>query len=267
VVAVGDLHGDLDNAEAVLRLAGVLGRDGRWSGGATTLVQTGDTTDRGPDSGAVLDLLRRLEPEASAAGGKVIALLGNHEVMNLLGDWRYVHPDDIRAYGGEGARKHAFSADGVHGAWLRSLPAVAQVEGVVFVHGGVGPAWSGKGIAGINQEVWVELQKQPSAGTVDETSVLGPTGPLWLRDLVQADEAAACTSLHRALADLGARRMVVGHTTRRDGKIQTRCAGRLSVIDTGIADGYGGNLAVWQVVAGDAVALYPSGPVDLEDPS
>jgi hypothetical protein len=61
-------------------------------------VQTGDVLDRGPDSRKVLDLLRRLEGEAARAGGRVYALLGNHELMRLIFDWRYVSPEEIAAF-------------------------------------------------------------------------------------------------------------------------------------------------------------------------
>ena len=37
-----------------------------------------------------MDLLMALEPQARSAGGRAFALLGNHEVMNLIGDTRDV---------------------------------------------------------------------------------------------------------------------------------------------------------------------------------
>jgi hypothetical protein len=70
-----------------------------------------------------------------------------------------------------------------------------------------------------------------------------------------------------ALEDLGAVRMVVGHTTQRTGRVAVRCDGALLGIDTGISAHYGGNLAAVQIDGGNAMALYPSGPVDLPDPS
>jgi hypothetical protein len=260
LVAVGDLHGDVENARAVLRMAGIVDAEGRWVGGSTTLVQTGDTTDRGPDSKAILELLRDLQPKAREVGGEVIALLGNHEVMNLQGDWRYVHPGDIQAFGGEEARRASLSPSGPLGSWLRTLPAVAKVDGVVFAHGGVTPEWAAKGVDGLNGLVRDAID-QPDA------PVLGPDGPLWSRDLVSLSEEEACPKLRRALDLLAANRMVVGHTTRRDGRVLSRCGGALHVIDVGIASGYGGNLGAWQSQGGDAVALYPSGPADLEDPT
>ncbi|HEV8253314.1 MAG TPA: metallophosphoesterase [Vicinamibacteria bacterium] len=100
VVAVGDVHGAYDNFIAVLKMAGLVDERLHWSGGAAHLVQVGDTVDRGPDSRKVLDLLMRLEDEARRAGGRVHALLGNHEVMNMLGDMRYVTPGEYEAFRG-----------------------------------------------------------------------------------------------------------------------------------------------------------------------
>src|SRR5262249_39751696 len=77
----------------------------RWVGGKTHLVQTGDRVDRGPDSREVMDLLMGLEKEAKKAGGAVHCLLGNHEAMNMLGDLRYVIPEDFAAYKGPDAAR------------------------------------------------------------------------------------------------------------------------------------------------------------------
>lgn len=98
VVAVGDVHGGYDNFVSVLRMAGLVDEKARWSGGEAHLVQTGDLLDRGPDARRVLDLMMRLEKEAQKAGGRVHALLGNHEVMNMLGDLRYVNPEEYKSF-------------------------------------------------------------------------------------------------------------------------------------------------------------------------
>jgi len=98
VVAVGDVHGAYDNFVEVLGMAGLVDDKARWSGGKSCFVQTGDLLDRGPDTRRVLDLMMRLEKEAKDAGGRVIALLGNHEVMNILGDLRYVNPEEYEAF-------------------------------------------------------------------------------------------------------------------------------------------------------------------------
>ena len=111
VVAIGDLHGDYENAIASAALAGIVDKQGQWIGGTTTFVQTGDQTDRGPDSKRILQWLDGLEEQAAAAGGQVIVLLGNHEVMNLHGDLRYVTPGDIKQFGGLEARQVVGQSD------------------------------------------------------------------------------------------------------------------------------------------------------------
>lgn len=93
IVAIGDVHGAYDGFTTILRRSGLVNDQLKWSGGRSTLVQTGDYTDRGTDVRQVLDLLMRLEREARAAGGQVIALAGNHEMMNAMGDLRDVTPE------------------------------------------------------------------------------------------------------------------------------------------------------------------------------
>ncbi|MCI0356034.1 MAG: metallophosphoesterase [Acidobacteria bacterium] len=98
IVAVGDVHGDFDALLGILRAAGVVDENLQWTGGKTILVQTGDILDRGPRSRSVMDLLMMLEKQAPKSGGRVLALLGNHEVMNMMGDLRYVSPQEYAAF-------------------------------------------------------------------------------------------------------------------------------------------------------------------------
>lgn len=98
VVAVGDVHGGYDRFQAILREAGLIDSRRRWRGGRAIFVQTGDVLDRGPESREILDLLRRLERDAERAGGQVHALLGNHEVSRMIGDYRYVSDAEYAAF-------------------------------------------------------------------------------------------------------------------------------------------------------------------------
>ena len=72
--------------------------DSKWVGGKSHFVLCGDLVDRGPDDRAILDLVRRLQKEAKSAGGVVHVLLGNHEVMNLIRDLRYVTDGGYAAF-------------------------------------------------------------------------------------------------------------------------------------------------------------------------
>jgi hypothetical protein len=98
VVAVGDSHGAYPEFVAILQRAGLIDGNRQWIGGSSVLVQTGDVIDRGRGSRECLDLLMDLERQAAKQDGQVIPLLGNHEVMNITGDLRYVVAQDYRAF-------------------------------------------------------------------------------------------------------------------------------------------------------------------------
>ena len=170
VVAFGDVHGDFDALERLLRAAGVVDDGNRWRAGRTHLVSLGDLLDRGPDSRRVMDLLMRLQEEAAEAGGRVHVLVGNHELMNLTGDLRYVAEEEYAAFAGPEddalrveararaatldlptgvvdrrppgffAHRAAFRPDGHYGAWLLAQRTLVAIDDRVYLHGGVSPA-------------------------------------------------------------------------------------------------------------------------------
>ena len=98
VVAIGDLHGDYDQYIKVMQSAGLLNKSGKWSGGKTHLVQTGDVPDRGADTRKIMDHLVKLVKQAKKKGGYVHMLIGNHETMNVVGDLRYVTKGEFQAF-------------------------------------------------------------------------------------------------------------------------------------------------------------------------
>lgn len=89
----------------------------KWIGGATYIIQLGDQIDRirptdwddnqvakGSalwDEGSsihIFYLLWHLNYLANSAGGRVISIMGNHEFMNMDGDFRYVSPGEYKEY-------------------------------------------------------------------------------------------------------------------------------------------------------------------------
>jgi hypothetical protein len=152
VVAFADVHGAYDELVRALRTSGVVDEGLHWAAGATHVVSLGDVLDRGSGARPALDLLMRLQAEAAAAGGRVHVLLGNHELMNLIGDLRYVPASEFAAYApagatpdgdrppGFGERFAAFAPDGVYGRWLLGLPPAIVLNDTAFVHGGLPPA-------------------------------------------------------------------------------------------------------------------------------
>ncbi|MEN0060747.1 MAG: metallophosphoesterase [Myxococcota bacterium] len=259
IVALGDLHADYAQATKVLAGVGLIDVEGHWVGGKAVLVQTGDVMDRGPDSHKLIRFLARLATEAESAGGQVVPLLGNHEVMNLRGDWRYVDTADVQQYGGREARRQSLAPDGEDGKYLRSLSAVAHIDGTVFVHGGVHPDFANRPLDETNAAIRAAID----APAALPAAVLGEQGPLWYRGYVLDPEPQACARLAEALDQLKAERMVVGHTTQRDGVVRSRCEGRLFAIDVGIAGPYGHHTGALEIVGDAVTALYldPDGSI------
>jgi hypothetical protein len=275
VVAVGDVHGDVEALEEVLRLAGLIDAKGRWSGGKAHLVQTGDIADRGARTRDAFELLMRLEKEALAAGGRVHVLLGNHEVMNMLGDLRYLTPEELASYAdqsptpdapgaprGLAGHRVAFSPEGRYGRWLRGRPAVLRIDGTLFMHGGLHPQVPAQSLAELNRWVRQELfpGSPPGGGT-------HPQGPLWFRGYAREPEAQWAEALAEVLKRFGAKRMVMGHTTMQDGRIGVRFGGRALFIDTGLSTGYGRRLAALEIRGERLTALYPEGRAELLAPA
>lgn len=139
---VGDVHGERAAVSRVLAGAGLISEaDERWTGGQSTLWFTGDFFDRGPDGVGAVDLVMRLQAQAAEAGGKVGALLGNHDVMILAArqfgvdagtDWG----DQFMRYwflnGGQFSDLGGLTDR--HVSWLTSLPALALVGDVLLAH-------------------------------------------------------------------------------------------------------------------------------------
>jgi hypothetical protein len=283
IVAVGDVHGAFDQFAAILRTTGLIDMRNRWIGKKAVLVQTGDVLDRGPDSKKALDLLRKLEGEAQRAGGRVVALLGNHELMRVVSDWRYVSqgetdafknadsvdlrdrafvvfsteaekaakavgkPFDAAAYReqfmkeiplGSLEMRFAFDAKGEYGAWVRQRAAVARINGILFLHGGVSDAAASLGCEGINAAVRKDLLSLPiPLEQVPTLFSASETGPLWYRGLANESETSLAPTLDSILQRMGARAIVIGHTTVLPGRINTRLGGRVIQIDTGMVNG------------------------------
>ena len=98
IIAVGDLHGDYSAWMDIAHGAGLVDGANHWAAGKTILVQLGDIADRGPDSLKIVRHLQQLQAEAPRAGGQVFVILGNHEAMNLLGDFRYTTAGEYSAF-------------------------------------------------------------------------------------------------------------------------------------------------------------------------
>ncbi|KAJ9075874.1 hypothetical protein DSO57_1031536 [Entomophthora muscae] len=196
---------------------------------------------------------------------QAVNLLGNHEIMNIMGIYDYVSPEDIQQFGNITDRIIAFSKDGWVGKYLRKLNVTAIVEDTVFCHGGIPVPWAKKGVEHMNTIAKDDLDtKTPQE--LWEAPIFGEHGPTWYRGYALDSEESICAVVDEALAHLSVKRMVVGHTVQEDGRIHTRCQGKVILIDVGISAVYGGHLAALELTPTSARAIYPTESVQLELP-
>ncbi|MDH3745517.1 MAG: metallophosphoesterase [Acidobacteriota bacterium] len=137
VVAIGDIHGSYDGFTKILLAAGLIDAENRWAGGRSTLVQTGDFTDRGDGVRAVMDLLMSLQKEARKAKGEVIVLMGNHEMWSLMQNNTDIifNPAIYASFsdsGSEARRQEAFEA---WKKWRKAQPAPSEEPATVAESG------------------------------------------------------------------------------------------------------------------------------------
>lgn len=174
IYVVGDVHGAYSSIVTTLRTISLIDDNNQWTGGTAHFVSLGDLMDRGPSSRKVMDLYMALQTQAIEAGGKFHVVLGNHEVMNLAGDLRYLSEKEMAEFAtdetpeqreqayeryinwknlkdapvilaefdkqypmGYFARQQAFSLSGKYGQWLTQLPFVIKINDQIFAHGGL----------------------------------------------------------------------------------------------------------------------------------
>lgn len=150
IVALGDLHGDLEATEEALTLGGVLGPSGEWIGGDTVLVQVGDVFDRGGKELAILELFEDLRAQARVQGGDVHVLLGNHELLNVALDFTFVSKEGFRSFDGMGVGEWVSAEMGKR---LRKLPRYAWNRAMAMRPGGL----IAKRLAELNLVIMVSL--------------------------------------------------------------------------------------------------------------
>jgi hypothetical protein len=252
IVAIGDLHGDLGSTRQALRLAGAIDDKDHWIGGNLTVVQTGDQLDRGDQEREILDLLERLTGEAKQAGGSMHVLNGNHEIMNVAADLRYVTEAGLRQFadfGTSGAARPelrrvpdnargrflAFAPGSVYARKLAERNVAAIVGDTVFSHAGPSLKHVRYGLDRINREVsrWMRGEtKEPPAIVTEQDSLV------WTREYGAELTPDICARVEAVLRELGVQRMVVGHTVQERG-ISSGCGGKVFRIDVGLSDYYG----------------------------
>ena len=219
---VADTHGEYEILVDMLRAHRVVNARLGWGFGRGRLVVLGDVFDRGANQLEILWLLYELEAQARKAGGGVQLVLGNHELMVMLGDLRYMNPKYAKTAAALGVPSYSllFDAGSVLGQWLRTRPAMLKVNDMLFLHGGISSALVERklSLVEINDGVRAALNDRPPFSPAERARVeflIGSDGPLWYRGyFAERGNAATATmaDVDASLAYFGVRRILVGHT-------------------------------------------------------
>ena len=292
IVAIGDLHGDYDAYRSLIRDSGLADARGRWTGGDAIFVQTGDIPDRGPDTRKIIGHLKKLEKQARRKGGAVVALVGNHEAMNMTGDLRYVDPGEYAAFATSRSKRlraayfdahfdelqsryrerdPSLDDEGVREAFYAEAPLGYLEQRAAWSPTGELGAWVGAndavhvagdtlfvhgGVSGAYAALSIDeinrRVREALVGGGDRAILEDEAGPLWYRGLAEESPQGEA-DVAAALAAYGVARIVIGHTPSLAG-IKSLYGGRVIDIDTGISAYYGGPRSYLEIENGTITA-------------
>jgi hypothetical protein len=211
---ISDIEGQYDTLKQLLWNAGVMDKHFNWTFGKGHLVIAGDVFDRGAQVTETLWLIYALEEKAYKAGGYVHFILGNHELMNMNGDHRFVHPRYI-----ELAKQSGLSYDTIYrahtelGQWLRTKNVVEKIGDRLFMHGGVSPYINrmGQPLDTINAIARRYYGIREDAIPNPEFLIFSDYGPMWYRGYF-VDPKATPKQVDTTLLLYDVNKIIIGHT-------------------------------------------------------
>lgn len=224
---IGDVHGRYNELINLLKKSNIVNQDLEWIAGKAHLVFLGDLFDRGLDVTKVLWFIHSLEDEAKLAGGKVHLVLGNHEIMTMTKDLRYVSPKEMAiAKAFDKKYDELFHPlNSYLGKWLASKSSVIKIDKAIFAHGGILDLETGS-VKGFNQLVHNYMDEPMfldiMADAADSTKYdpvkwdqiryffYSSESPFWYRGYVQSDTLAP--QLHSMLRKYNSNVHIVAHT-------------------------------------------------------
>ena len=251
IIVIGDLHGDWNVTKEIFLKAKLIDLNFRWIAEPknTIVVQVGDIVDRGgrPDTIGdecselkIMDFLDECHSKAKLYGGGVYCILGNHELMNVVGNFTYSTPMSIKCFGGAEKRRDAFKPTGSIArrfAFTRNV--VLKVGSFLFVHAGIAPKHLTKNIKEINQDMRDYLTSPGAQFTTEfQEYYMAYEGILWNREFSLGKPD--CNKIQKVLNHFKVGSMIVGHTVQEQG-INSKCEKKIWKVDTGMSDAFGVN--------------------------
>ena len=240
LLAISDIEGNFVAFRDFLINNGVMSKEYKWMYGKGHLVLNGDFFDRGLHVTECLWLIYHLEQEAIKSDGRVHFILGNHEIMNMNNDLRYVRNKYYEnTYIIREAYSNWYSPDSELGRWLQTKNIVEKIGDYLFAHGGISEKISSNkaDIEKINSVArdyyYKEIQASESKDEFLAALFSSEDSPFWFRGYV--NENIDQEMVNAILAKFEAGKIVVGHSLVDD--VRYYYNGKVIAIDTHHATG------------------------------
>ena len=238
---ISDIEGNFRAFRQLLQGNNIIDSNLNWTFGKNHLVLTGDFVDRGIMQTEVLWLIYSLEEKAKAAGGYVHYVLGNHEIMNMSGDLRYLNPK----YAANAAllQQNYVSLLGENselGRWLRTKNVIEKVGDALFCHAGISAAVNSLDLSTskINKLVRPYYADSVYKYNKTETELLySDLGPFWYRGYYYGDARASMAQVDSTLSSYRVKNVITGHTVVSD-TINVSYTGKIITTDVHHAVGH-----------------------------
>ena len=216
MLVMSDIEGEFAAMRKLLQVNGVINENYQWTFGDGDLVLVGDFVDRGTMVTEVLWLIYYLESQAEASGGKVHYILGNHEIMNMDGDYHYVHPrymahaDTMKV-----PYPDVFGQQAELGRWFATKNVTERIGNILFTHGGFS-AYMNQAqmeLNALNDTARMYYRdttfKFPS---IYSELIYSDHSPFWYRGYYYGNPRATSAQVDSTLNIYNSRYIVTGHT-------------------------------------------------------
>ncbi|WP_343305155.1 metallophosphoesterase [Chitinophaga niabensis] len=240
---LSDIEGNFDALRKLLQANNVIDDRYNWIFGAGHLVFAGDMFDRGKQVTECLWLIYSLEQKAKDAGGYVHFILGNHEIMNLNGDLRYLqqkYRENVTLM--KLPYQNLYDENSELGMWLRTKNIMEKIGDLLFVHGGISREMNALdiSISEINSMARPFYSKDSLAIKSSNKAVASIYGknssPFWNREYYHPSRKTSEAILDSTLRKFDVSRVITGHTIVAK-EISSHYNGRVINIDTKHSNG------------------------------
>jgi hypothetical protein len=237
---LSDIEGNFSGFRKLLLAGSVIDSSFNWTFGAGHLVLIGDFVDRGKQVNEVLWLIYSLEEKAKAAGGYVHYILGNHEIMNLSGDLRYVQPKYLKAASLiKVPFTRLYGEASELGRWLRTKNVVEKIGDILFTHGGISATVNHlnipvQSINELSRPYYADSTYTYKDPRTD--SLFSEKGPFWYRGYYTDSSGRIPSIIDTTLSIYQVKHIATGHTIIAD-TISRRFSGHLFNTDVHHASG------------------------------